>query len=130
MNPNNYYKVSVRTTLAIGGGPGFVQTTPLRPNPITDGHCERARILTWVFPFHSALQSSAYAAREAAEDLLIRLEQVLFRYEECHQQPALSVFDPGPGLSFAHLFTPGRLATGIGVFPEPTADTTDPEFLH
>jgi hypothetical protein len=123
MNPNNYYKVSVRTTLAIGGGPGFVQTTPLKPNPITDGHCERARILTWVFPFHDLLGSSRHAAKEAAFDLQARLETILAEHDPS-ASPSFSLFNPHNPAGFS------SDVPGIGVFPEPTADTTDPEFLH
>jgi hypothetical protein len=116
MQPNNYYKVSVKTShdLAVHGR-AFVR------GPESRAGTRRTRVCSWTFPFHSALVSSAYEARRNALDVIASLAGLPLESE-----PVLSVYEPIPMRG-----RPPALETCvIGRFPEPTLETIDPEFLH
>ncbi len=116
MKPDNYYKVSVRTAVALAGGPGFVfgpQRLKLAPI-VSGGMHESPRVYSWVFPFRTGNEISV-------RDALAHVEQVIAGLESLPLEDL-------PRVSVYALCAHDRAR--IGHFPDPTPGTVDPEFLN
>ncbi len=115
MKPDNYYKVSVRTAVAIGGGPGFVYGPQrLKPTEVTGGMHDKPRVYSWVFPFRTGNELSVRDALANVEAVIAGLECL-----PLEERPRVSAFA---------LCTHDRAR--IGTFPESGSADLDPEFLN